>query len=1226
MDNVYRSAIILQWNARGIRSKLPDVKLFLLKYPIPILAICEAYVKDDFRISGYNIFRCVRSGLSRTILGIRQDIPAARLQGPAVTTADYVSCKVRLNNMSLTVASVYIPPSTPASHRDYRTIFDGLQTPFLVAGDINAHNQLWGSRRTDRRGELWNDIFDSMNLCLLNDGSPTFLRRDFSTDVLDVSICSRDIARSSVWTTDVDGRGSDHLPIYITFDGCSPKPRCKSVRLTNWATFRTSCTELLHDGMSAEQLSSAVSDALQSASLTVKVPSGHLGVNSRVEQLRAQRRRAERKARRSGLLEDMVSARRCAKLVREELKAIDRHRWRHFCSTLSPFRSPGRVWSVARTLKETPPQRNPLSVLALSVDRPEADVACDFCAVITAASHAASTAIFEAHTSRIREEIMRMESVTHHEMDMDFSLAELQSAIHSTRTRSSPGPDKVTYQALRNLGVGGMSVLLSVFNSSWREGAVPRSWKHALVVPLLKPGKHPSDLSSFRPVSLTSCIGKVLEKMVLNRLEWWLESRRIFPEEMAGFRRHRSPMDGVLDLVTTVQHAKSQRKIVTAVFLDVKRAYDTVSHAHVLHALMLAGAPSKLFHWLADFLRQRTVSVRCQSGTSPDVMLTHGVPQGSVLSPVLFNLVMVSLKLCLHRKVHISIYADDICIWTVGKSRPAIRNRLQGSLSRIKQHLTEIGLDLSAEKTAVLSFTRKQCFRLLLGSAPIRQVRHHRFLGVFLDANLSWKKHVDYLVTRAQRWISVIRHFAGWRWGLDERSLLGLHRSLIQGSLLYSLPVLHGLSQSSIQRLHCVLARSLRICLGVPRPAETRAVIAEARAFPIEVLRCRETFRHYLRLTAHHRRHPLITKIRRRRESPLCACFDELKPRVPQFAFKPPVPTVPPWSLPVPPVSLSIPGLKGQKDQIPTPILRQMALDMMQTSYAGHTAVFTDGSTTGTSSSAGFVIPSCSFSYGSRLAHRTSSTSAELHAILSFLQYASQMEPRSWVLYVDSKPALHCIEGMGLRGSLAPLVTDVLIQAHRLSISGHVISLQWVPGHCGLAGNEEADRIAAAAHQGRRYVLNLLTKGDRRAFLFEVAQPAARQQWRQDLSAASLMRAVDPGVSFTVPRSLPRAFTSLMHRLRLSVAFTPHFKFKIGATDSDLCSRCGVAADIVHVVTDCALYERQRDVLRGQLSQISKRPFCPATVLGPWQDPVLHRRFLVLFMAFLASTGLLQTL
>lgn len=131
---------------------------------------------------------------------------------------------------------------------------------------------------------------------------------------------------------------------------------------------------------------------------------------------------------------------------------------------------------------------------------------------------------------------------------------------------------------------------------------MPQVWKEAQVVTLLRPGRHPSDLSSFRPVSLTSCLGKLMEWMVLHRVEWWLESRHAFPGETAGFRCHRNCMDSVLDLVTSVEQAKREERIVMAAFLDVKRGCDTVSHAHVLHGLLQAGVPRRVYLWIADFL------------------------------------------------------------------------------------------------------------------------------------------------------------------------------------------------------------------------------------------------------------------------------------------------------------------------------------------------------------------------------------------------------------------------------------------------------------------------------------------------------------------------------------------------------------------------------------------------------------------------------------------------
>ncbi|XP_064475349.1 uncharacterized protein LOC135389214 [Ornithodoros turicata] len=197
---------------------------------------------------------------------------------------------------------------------------------------------------------------------------------------------------------------------------------------------------------------------------------------------------------------------------------------------------------------------------------------------------------------------------------------------------------------------------------------------------------------------------------------------------MSGFRQHSSSMDSVLDFITSVEEAKERKKTVIAViaaFLDVKRAYDTVSHASVLHPLTQVGLPFRALAWIKDFLHGRQRFVRTHQG--------------------------------------------DAC--------------------------------------------------------------------VTVDARLSWVKHIASLEAKVHWRIAVIRHLAGMKWGSAVASLLTVHRALIRGSLAYSLPVLNGLPPSSVHELPCLRARSLRVCLGVHRAAQTDMVIAEAKEALLEVLR-----------------------------------------------------------------------------------------------------------------------------------------------------------------------------------------------------------------------------------------------------------------------------------------------------------------------------------------------------------------------------------------------------
>ena len=121
-------------------------------------------------------------------------------------------------------------------------------------------------------------------------------------------------------------------------------------------------------------------------------------------------------------------------------------------------------------------------------------------------------------------------------MNKDFSLQELNDALESLKNNKSPGPDKITNEMLQHLGPIAKAKLLEIYNNSWKKGQVPQIWKEANMMPVHKPGKKRNEASSYRPISLTSCIGKTMERMINTRLSWYLESNNIITPEQAGFR------------------------------------------------------------------------------------------------------------------------------------------------------------------------------------------------------------------------------------------------------------------------------------------------------------------------------------------------------------------------------------------------------------------------------------------------------------------------------------------------------------------------------------------------------------------------------------------------------------------------------------------------------------------------------------------------------------------
>ncbi|KAH7950087.1 hypothetical protein HPB49_019519 [Dermacentor silvarum] len=220
---------------------------------------------------------------------------------------------------------------------------------------------------------------------------------------------------------------------------------------------------------------------------------------------------------------------------------------------------------------------------------------------------------------------------------------ELEAALSRTKRRSTPGADGITFQMLRNLEEAGRQRLLEFFNDIWSTGDIPESWRAAVVAPILKPRKPAIALSSYRPVSLTSAACKVLERVALARLEWIAAQLQFFPEQQSGFRCYRCTADSIADVVATLEDAKACGDVAMLVLQDVESAFDGLPHTVVEAAMDGLGIIGCLRGFVTAFLSGRTFRVRVGRELSEPRDITAGVPQGSVLSPFLFNMALAGL-------------------------------------------------------------------------------------------------------------------------------------------------------------------------------------------------------------------------------------------------------------------------------------------------------------------------------------------------------------------------------------------------------------------------------------------------------------------------------------------------------------------------------------------------------------------------------------------------------
>ena len=262
-----------------------------------------------------------------------------------------------------------------------------------------------------------------------------------------------------------------------------------------------------------------------------------------------------------------------------------------------------------------------------------------------------------------------------------------------------------------------------LFNRSISSCEVRETWREAIIVPLLKPGKPPGVRESYRPVSLTSCLGKWMERVLFKRM---LAACPIQGQQ-AGFMANRSTTDVLMWLRSRIQPRAGYKVESTAVFVDFSRAFDSIDHRCLLNRLEKIGMPQYLRCWLFSFLNGRTAKVRMGYNiTSRPIKTTCGVPQGSILGPLLFNYAVDGLSelLTAHSIDHM-MYADDLTICATGNSR---QTTLQLSMDKLASWCKENFMQVNAEKTTVTSFrSRNSPVKLTYDGHPLAESPHPNF-------------------------------------------------------------------------------------------------------------------------------------------------------------------------------------------------------------------------------------------------------------------------------------------------------------------------------------------------------------------------------------------------------------------------------------------------------------------------------------------------------------------
>ena len=398
-----------------------------------------------------------------------------------------------------------------------------------------------------------------------------------------------------------------------------------------------------------------------------------------------------------------------------------------------------------------------------------------------------------------------------------FTMRDLKRSLKKSNN-SSPGPDQIHYEILHHLPIETLHILLDIINETWKSDTFPESWRVALIISIPKPGKDNFNPLNYRPIALTSCICKTVERMVNERLVWYLEKNGLLAKQQCGYRANRSTVDHLVRLETFIRDAFIQNQHLVAVFFDLQKAYDATWKCGILQDLYDMGLRGNLPIFIGKFLSDRTFQVHLGTILSDEIFhQEEGVPQGAILSTTLFNVKINNIVKQVDPGVECSLYVDDFVIMYKSPTIDAIQRKLQYTINRLEKWTLQNGFTISKNKTVDMHFCPdKKCMDpvLKLDNDPIQFVKEAKFLGLIWDSKLTFEPHIKYLKAWCQKSLNVLKVLSRTEWGADQATLLKLYRSLVRSKLDYGCIVYGSASKTALAKLDPVHNQGLRLSLG----------------------------------------------------------------------------------------------------------------------------------------------------------------------------------------------------------------------------------------------------------------------------------------------------------------------------------------------------------------------------------------------------------------------------
>ena len=840
-----RKLKIIALNVNSIVTSNRRVKLqyFIQSHELDIMILNETKlnVKHKVRFPSYCTYRNDRltDGGGGTAILVKNNIKHEILNTPSIRSAEASIVKLPLKGSSVSIVSFYNPKKL--LNEDMNTILK-MDSNIFVGGDFNAKHVSWHNSNNNSNGNSLNNfLLNNNNIQIHYPNEFTCRRSANNPSTIDIAISKNvNVSKPRVLLYDSDHDAVEYiLNLSNELNYESPIEHFM-YKEADWSKFKTAIHESLPDvdvqlnskddiDMNLKLLSEVILIAMNE-SIPKKRFSGCNDFPTEIKLLIDYKNKLRRKNhRKHGKLKPLIN--RLNILIDEK---INNYRSNMLNGKLKNIRLDGKMYDNIGKLLNNTFQKPPLisdDGRIISNPTDQANIFAHSFHEIHMQNRELGNPIFSDH---VRDTVNSLANENQQSQDLRLTDAEeVRLILKSLKNKKSKGPDMIPNLVIKKLPSKCFELLANICNACLKTRYYPQEWKLAHVLPVLKPNKEANDPMNYRPISLLCNLSKVLEKIIYKRIFDFCKDNSIIPDSQYGFKPKHSTVHVLLKLIEDVSAGFNDDKLTIAVLLDIAKAFDTVWIDGLLYKLIQLNFPNYIVQLMTSYLKERKFTVLVGNTTSDINDIGEGIPQGSVLGPLLFLIYVSDMPLV--TGVSLSLFADDTNTYHTSNCTYTSCVKIQEQLDVLEKYYTKWKIRVNADKSEAVFFKKGKLWNpnddltLTFNGTKINFKASVKYLGYRLQSNLKHNEHVNHNIVKATIALRTLHPVMRVNNGISSKVKAKVYTSIIRPSLIYGIPAWHNAPKYLLNKIQVFENRCLRQSIDFRRtPTNPRYISNDA--------------------------------------------------------------------------------------------------------------------------------------------------------------------------------------------------------------------------------------------------------------------------------------------------------------------------------------------------------------------------------------------------------------